>query len=214
MNKTGHRGSPNSDSPGVLGTARYLSEQLARMFRSHDVGDRESAVEACRIIDERQFRSLDSEDAKLAARAFVDALWAKDDIELSQMRDGQIDPAGIRETDYAPVVAKLRQRAAILGLDHDYATTKALAWRRHKAGGDYWTPFQRSQVYEIRAALGDPAYPDKPRAGQSGPGPEPMRYALAFELHDMHTERHWQQGVEVMVPYFARILREHNNESR
>jgi len=33
-----------------------------------------------------------------------------------------------------------------------------------------------------------------------------MRYVLASELHDMNTKRHWEQGIELLVPYFERIL--------
>lgn len=61
-------------------------------------------------------------------------------------------------------------------------------------------------MYEFRAAIGDPTYPRKGRGGRSGPGPEPMRYVLASELHDMNTKRHWEQGIEVLTPYFERIL--------
>lgn len=202
-----------ADSRGVRGTARYMARELARLFKSHDKGRKSDAVDACRAVDECQFRTLDSDELELAATAFVDALWAKDNIELRHMGDGRIDTAGIRSADYSQVTQELRKRAAIVGADPAYATTKAEAWRRHKSGGEYWTPFMKSQKYELRAALQDPAFPNKPRAGQSGPGPEPMRYVLAFELHDMHTERHWQQGIDVMVPYFSRILREHNSDS-
>lgn len=202
-----------TDSRGLVGTARYMATELARLFRAHDDGRREDAIEACLAVDELQFPTLDSDDVELAATAFVDALWAKDDIEFEYLHDGEIDREGLQEADYGRVSAKLRERAAIIGADPAYATTKAKAWRRHKAGGDYWTPFQQSQVYELRAALNDPTYPNKTRAGQSGPGPESVRYVLAFELHDMHTDHHWQQGVDVMVPYFRYILRNHADNS-
>lgn len=201
-----------TDSRSLVGTARYMAGQLARLFQAHDGGHRTEALEACRTIDELQFPWLDPEEVDLAASAFVEALWAKDDVELGCMHDGRLDPERVRHADYSRVTRKLRKRAAVIEADPAYATEKTKAWRRHKAGGDYWTPFQQSQVYELRAALRDPDYPNKPRAGQSGPGPEPVRYVLAFELHDMHTDRHWQQGIDVMVPYFSRILREHSDK--
>ncbi|MFC6988180.1 hypothetical protein ACFQJD_04640 [Haloplanus sp. GCM10025708] len=64
-----------------------------------------------------------------------------------------------------------------------------------------------AQMLEFRAALQNPAYPNKPRHGQGGFGPEPTRYALGNELHDT---RQWEQAREVMTPYFQRILDEHD----
>lgn len=193
-------------SPETHTTARRMAEQLSQGFRAHDTGRKQTAIDAFASVDTLQFPFLSEGEARHAATAFVEALWAKDDIEFEQLSDGRINREGIRQADYSPVRQKLRERAAIIGADPKYATTKAEAWRRHKSGGDYWTPFQQSQLHELRAALRDPEYPHKPRAGHSGPGPEPLRYVLAFELHDMKTEKHWKQGVEVMTPYFAKIL--------
>lgn len=200
-----------SISQDIWLTAEYMAEQLARGFRAHDKGHKQKAVRAFYEVDRRQFHHVDEQDAQLAAEAFVDALWAKDDVELQYLKHGTLDQEGIENADYGRVRQKLRERAVIIGAEQDYAMTKAEAWRRHKAGGDYWTPFQQSQIYELRAALQDPEYPRKPRAGQSGPGPEPQRYVLAFELHDMHDEQYWTQGEQVMVPYFTRILQENRD---
>jgi hypothetical protein len=60
--------------------------------------------------------------------------------------------------------------------------------------------------YEVRAAIQDPNYPRKAGDGEAGFGPEPARYALAVELHDMHSERHWKQNVRNMQRYFEGIL--------
>ncbi|MFC7176959.1 hypothetical protein [Halosegnis marinus] len=192
----------------VRPTARELSERLATVFRAHDAGDYDRAVESLAFIDRAQFPALSDDRVEDAARAFVDALWAKDRVEFGCLRNGDLDAAALREADYAQVRQKLRQRASVVGADEAYATAKAEAWRRHKVGGDYWTPFQRSQLYELRAIFGDD-YPAKPRAGRSGPGPEAMRYVLAFELHDMHAAERWAEGIDVMVPYFERILAAH-----
>ncbi|MFC6973463.1 hypothetical protein ACFQL1_20015 [Halomicroarcula sp. GCM10025709] len=188
-----------------------MAEHLAIVFRAHDNSNKEKAIEALQEIDKRQFPELSDDAVKLASEAFVNSLWEKDRIEFDHLKNGTIDRAGLRGADYSPAIQQLRQRATIIGADQRYAITKAEAWKQHKIGGDYWSPFQRSQVYELRAALDDPEYPDKPRAGQAGPGPEAMRYALAFELHDMHTERHWLQGVRVMTPYFTKILAHHED---
>ena len=67
-------------------------------------------------------------------------------------------------------------------------------------------------VPQLQVALQDQTYPAKPKEGQSGPGPEALRYALAVELHDMHTARHWEQAEEAMVPYFERVVSHHYNE--
>lgn len=187
-------------------TARYLSKQLAAGFQAHDRGSYSDAVGHFYAIDEYQFQNLADDKLHLAARAFVEALRAKDEVEFQCLQHGDIQQEAIMEADYSPVRNKLRQRAAIIGADSNYAVKKAEAWRKHKAGGNYWTPFGWSQVHELRAALQNPDYPPKPRAGKSGLGPEPLRYVLAFELHDMHTKRHWEQGIEVMVPYYESIL--------
>jgi hypothetical protein len=208
MNHVGVAKSERDESQ-LRTTAREMSESLAKVFRAHDNSNREDAIESLIEVDRRQFPTLDTDEVELASTAFVDALFAKDEIEFQQLTGGEIDATGLREADYSAALQKLRQRAVLIGADQQYAVEKVRAWRRHKVGGDYWTPFQQSQLYELRAALNDPEYPHKPRAGQSGPGPEAMRYALAFELHDMHTERHWLQGIRVMTPYFLRILSHH-----
>ncbi|WP_160135139.1 hypothetical protein [Halococcus salsus] len=187
-------------------TARYLSEQLAAGFQAHDRGSYSDAIEHFYMIDKYQFENLGDDKLRLAATAFVDALEAKDEVEFQCLQHGDIQQEAIMDADYSPVRNKLRQRASIIGADSNYAVKKAEAWRKHKAGGNYWTPFGWSQVHELRAALQNPDYPSKPRAGKSGLGPEPLRYVLAFELHDMHTKRHWQQGIEVMIPYYETIL--------
>ena len=198
--------SDGSDSSSLRSEAREMATALACVFKAHDRGNRERALEACRRVDERQFSDLDSEAVDLASEAFIDALWAKDEVEFRCLKNGEIDPDLIRAADYSEVATHLRKRAAVVGADQRYATKKLEAWRQHKAGGDYWSPYQRAQMYEFRAAIDDPEYPRKERGGRSGPGPEPMRYVLASELHDMNTERHWNQGIELLVPYFELIL--------
>lgn len=204
-------GGEPTHSDYITSTAQYMAEQLSKGFKAHDVGKYEEAIDAFYEVDTLQFRHLDDDDAFLAAKAFVDALWAKDEIEFQCLRDGEIQVEDIKDADYSPVRQRLRQRASIIGADPRYAEKKAEAWRRHKCGGDYWTPYGWSQVYELRAALDDPLYPEKPRAGLSGLGPEALRYVLANELHDMHTEESWEEGLEVLVPYYLKILRSHTD---
>lgn len=206
-------GADHTGRADVLSTAQYMAEQLSTGFQAHDKGFREEAIEAFHSVDKLQFQYLGDDTVRLAATAFVDALWAKDEIEFQCLRDGEIQKEDLKQASYSPVRQKLRQRASLVGADAEYAVKKAEAWRKHKAGGDYWTPFGWSQLYELRAALRDPTYPQKPRAGQSGLGPDPLRYVLAFELHDMHTEQTWQDGLEVMVPYFAKILTSYEDDS-
>ena len=99
------------------------------------------------------------------------------------------------------------QRASVTGVDSKYAELTAEGWRRHKVGGDYWTPMMHAQMLELRVALQDPTYPDKPREGQSGFGAEPARWTLGVELHDT---RQYRQAHRVMTPYFQRILDAHD----
>lgn len=189
-----------------------MAKQIIRGFQAHDAGSYERAVEAFTAVDSRQFRHLDDEDARLAATAYVDALFEKDEIEFSYLRDGRIDAEGLDAADWSPVRHHFRIRAGIVGMDADYAVATTTAWRRHKTGGDYWTPILRAQVHELRAALQDDAYPRKPKHGRSGYGPEPIRYALAIELHDMHEPAYAEQAVDVMTPYFERILSTHTHD--
>ncbi|QSG11726.1 Uncharacterized protein HSBGL_1304 [Halapricum desulfuricans] len=191
--------------PETRQVARQMAEQLALGFKFHDERKRERAVEAFAFVDVRQFSHVSDATARDASVAYVDALWAKDDLEQSCMHDGRIDPDALDEADWSDVRSAFARRASLVGMDPRYADQSTLAWRRHKTGGDYWTPIKRAQTYELRAALQEPDYPSKPRHGQSGFGPEAARYELGVELHDT---RQWEQASEVMIPYFERILRE------
>lgn len=200
-------GSNGGDRPTPRGVARNLSKQLCRGFRCHDEGDRSGAVEAFWEVDRGQFPHLDRETTRESARAYVDALWAKDELERQYARDGDIvDREGVEAADWSPVRDHLRDRATAVGMPEAYARLTTEAWREHKAGGDYWTPTLRAQVIEVREATGDQAYPRKRSDGCSGPGPLAARYLVGVELHDMHAEHHWASAVEVMTPYFEGIL--------
>lgn len=192
--------------------AERLAAAVCRGFRAHDQGNREEAIEAFFVADKRQFSHLSESQAREASIAYVNALFEKDDVEIGHLRNGGFDQQGLATTDWTPVSTQFRVRASIVGMNPEYAELSTLGWKRHKIGGDYWTPLQRAQMYELRAALQDPSYPSKPKDGQSGFGPEPMRYVTAVELHDMHTESHWKQAKRIMTPYFERILQEQTDE--
>jgi len=165
-------------------TATRMAMAVCRDFQHHDRRDRE------------------------AAEALVDALWAKDRVEAAHTADGDLDQRRLRFADWTPVYDAFQRRAAAVDVESPYASERTTAWRRHKVGGDYWTPFLRSQVREIAAALGDPSYPQKPHQGQSGYSPEALRFLLGVELHDMHTADHWRQAAEAMALYYEFLLRE------
>ncbi len=192
-------------------SATRLATRLVEGFQYHDEDDRAGALASFRAVDAGQFAHLGNEGVDAASEAFVDALWAKDDLEADYiLEDGEeIDVVGLREADWSPIREAFLRRADAAGIDEQYADASTVAWRNHKVGGDYWSAFQQAQVYELRAALQNEEYPHKPRYGQSGFGPEAARYTVGVELHDMHTEEHWRQAVEVMTPYFERILRGH-----
>lgn len=186
-------------------TAAYMADQLCKGFIYHDKREREKSIEAFAAVDSLQFSHLDEAEARDAATGYVDALWVKDDIEESCRTDGELDPGKLEAADWSAMTAAFDRRAAAAGIDPKYAELTTDAWIEHKTGGDYWTPMMHAQMLELRAALQDPTYPDKPRHGQGGFGPEPARYALGNELHDT---RQWEQAREVMKPYFERILGE------
>jgi hypothetical protein len=213
FNTTNMEHSATRQTPASQTAPHELAEEMAKQlcigFQAHDHGSRDRAIEAFSFVDRHQFPHLAAEKARAAARAYVDALFRKNEVEFQELAAGGIDATAIAETDWSPVAAKFRERAAIVGMEPDYARLSTTAWRRHKADGDYWTPMQAAQVHELRVALDDPTYPNKPKYGQAGYGPEAARYTLGVELHDMHTEEHWNQAREVMVPYYRRILAAH-----
>ena len=194
------------DDETINERARHMAEQICRCFRAHDRQDREAALDALYAVDERQFPHLDGATTRRASEAYIDALWAKDRVENRCREARGLDVEQLVDADWGPVREAFAERAAAAGMDERYAEASTLGWYRHKVGGDYWTPLQRAQLDELRAALDAPHYPQKPRYGQSGMGVEAARYTLAVELHDMHTERHWEQAVAVMVPYYRRVL--------
>lgn len=191
--------------------ARHLAEQYCSGFQLHDRRQHQDAVEAFYAVDRKQFVHISDDEAFEAATAYVDALWAKDEIEKRHHQSGQIDPVSIRDADYTSVRTPLARRAEILGMSQEYADETTRAWHRHKTGDDYWTPFLRAQTLELRVALQNPDYPGKPRGGQSGAGPLATRYAVGVELHDMHSNSAWEEAIRVMTPYYKQILRAHKN---
>jgi len=193
----------------LVDVAREMAERICLGFRFHDRRERTRAVEAFAAVDRRQFDHLDRQTARAAASAYVDALWAKDEVEAECTVDGELDYELLAAADWGSVRKAFARRAALVGMDSRYAEASTLAWKRHKVGGDYGRPMQRAQVNELRAAMRDPDYPHKPHQGQSGFGPEAARYLLAVELHDMHTEDCWKQAKRTMIPYYERILRAH-----
>jgi len=199
-----------TDSDRIETIAAYMAGQLGRGFVFHDQRQREAAVEAFAAVDTLQFAHLDEAAAREAAEAYVDALWTKDAVEDACRTggDGRIDAASVAEADWSGVEAGFERRAEVAGIDPAYASLTTEAWINHKSGGDYWTPMMEAQMLELRTAMDDPTYPDKPRSGQSGFGPEPARYALGVELHDT---RRFDEGREAMIPYFERILHAHDD---
>lgn len=192
----------------IHGRAETMAEMLCEGFRFHDERKRAESIEAFYYVDRRQFDGVSDEDAWDAAEAYVDALWRKDEVEEPYVSDGRIvDPDGLAEADWSPVRDALARRARAVGFDESYAELTTESWRRHKVGGDYWTPMLRAQEIECSAALGE----QRPSHSEDTPretvGHLPARYLVGVELHDLHTEAHWRQAIGVMTPYFETILR-------
>lgn len=185
--------------------AAFMAERTCLGYIHHDRREYEAAVEAFYHVDRHQFAHLDDEAAREAARALTDAFWAKDDVEEPYVDGAAVDPA-LADADWSRVEDALRRRAGIVGMDGEYAEKTVEAWRNHKVGGDYWTPTMIAQRREIDAATG--GYPEKPKYGQSGYGHLTTRYLVGLELHDMHTQRHWKEAVDVMTAYYGEILAE------
>lgn len=182
----------------------HLAMQMGLGFVYHDRREREAAVDAFAAVDRIQFAHADEESTRRAAEGYVDALWEKDRVERAhEIEDGTFDRAALAAADWSPVRDAFSRRAAAVGIDERYADASTAGWRAHKTREDYWTPLLRAQLYELRTVFDDPEYPHKPRYGQSGFGPEAVRYLLGVELHDM---RRFEEGYEAMKPYFRRIL--------
>lgn len=184
-----------------------MAMNICRGFITHDDREYEAAIEAFFEVDRHQFPHLTDAEARCAAAAYVDALWAKDEVEAPYVQDdGTLDRERLDEADWKPVQACLEQRADIVGMPTEYASATTEGWRKHKTGGDYWSPHMIAQRHEVRAAINDPGYPHKRGSSQSGVGVLPARYLVCIELHDMKSEEHWAEAVDVMTTYFADIL--------
>lgn len=207
-----HEGGQSAISSRELEHDRKSPTQLATHmgmgFVCHDRRERERAIEAFSFVDQFQFQHLDEATAHEASVAYVDALWKKDEIEDACRVNGEIEQDAVDAADWTPVEEAFGRRASLAGIDPAYAELSTVGWRRHKAGGDYWTPLMKAQMHELQAALGEPDYPRKERNGQSGFGPEAARYVLGVELHDM---RAFEEMVEAMTPYFKKIANRHQN---
>lgn len=183
--------------------AAFMAERTCLGFIHHDRREYEAAVEAFYHVDRHQFAHLTDAEAHEAARALTDAFWAKDEVEQEFIDGADVDPA-LDDADWRPIEDALSRRAEIVGMDDEYASKTTEAWRNHKTGGDYWTPTMAAQSHEIAAAIG--SHREKPKYGQSGYGHLTARYLVGLELHDMHTERHWEEAAEVMATYYGEIL--------
>jgi len=169
-----------------------IARQLAHGSEAYDDRDRSAARGHFRVVDRYQFVNG---DADRAADAYVDALWAKDRLEKAA------GPAGLEFADWSPVVTALIDRCDAVGIADTYATSTAAAWRRHKVGGDYWTPILRAQMHEVRAIVGGD-YPRKDRGGAWGFGALPFLYGVGVEAHDV---RAWDIAIGAMTLYFERL---------
>lgn len=196
-----------TDSIGEI--ARRLAESVCRGFVTHDRRDRDACVAAFFEVDRNQFAHLSEREAHAAATAYVDALWAKDAVEAPFVReDGTLDRERLDAADWGPVEECLERRAAIVGMDPEYARATTEGWRKHKTGGDYWTPHMTAQLHEVRVALDDPGYPHKRGSSPTGLGPLPARYLVCIELHDLKRDERWTEAVDVMHGYYADLLRQ------
>lgn len=187
--------------------AHRVATKICAGFVAHDERDWAACRDAFVAVDRAQFPHLSDAAAERAGTAFAASLWAKDAVEAPHVEgDRVVDREGLTEADWSPVREWLERRAAVVGMDRAYATETTTAWKRHKVGGDYWTPTMAAQRIEIAAAVDAPSYPEKPRFGTDGFGHLPARYLTGLELHDMRSEDHWAAAVEEMTAYFAELF--------
>ena len=186
--------------------AEHMAEQMCIAFMYHDRREWGMGVRALYQTERLQFPFLSTHDAYEVARLYMKALWEKDVVEAEHIDGLDVDVEGLRNADWSPVVEPLVRRAELVGADPLYGVKTAAGWCEHKVGGDYWTPMMQAQHAEIRAAVGDPEYPEKPKYGQAGFGHLPAVYIAGVDCHDFHTESHWRRAVDLMTLYFQEIL--------
>lgn len=190
--------------------AEKMATEICNGYRLHDSRDRPEAETAFAFVDRYQFPHLSYEEVAESAYWFVESLWRKDEIERPHMTAGVLhDREGLAEADWEYVRKSLEKRATIVGIHPKYAELTTLSWKRHKIGGDYWTPTLEAQQLECLVALGVDHYPNKHRGGQSGYGLLPVLYLAGVELHDVRSKAAWQLAQELMTVYFNIILQSH-----
>ena len=184
-----------------------MAFQLCEGYRAHDLRDRTAAIDSFAYVDNLQFGHLTVSEARDAATALVDGLWAKDEVEAPFVAGGVVEqPAKLSRADWGDVEAALRRRARTVGMDEAYGRLTTESWTQHKIGGEYSSPVLEAQRLEVNAALGVDTYPSKKRAGRNGCGELPARYLVAVELHDDRSECSRRRILDVMTPYFETIL--------
>lgn len=194
------RSSWSARSTPTRSDAERAAEELYQGFLAHDERDQRRAHACFSAVDECQFPHLNASDVRRAADAYVEALWEKDRAELpSQLTDSDVD-----HVRWERVETSLRRRADIVGMDEQYATNTAKAWKQHALGGKYRTPLMIAKLHEIHAMIGM----DGPETslGESGLGYLVSRYLVGIEVHSRHDDPKRQQ-VAVMTPYFESIGR-------
>jgi hypothetical protein len=183
--------------------ARIAAEAICQGMILHDRREYRGAIDSFTETDVIWF-DVDDETARNAATAYVDALRLKDEIERHN------DLIGLGEWDQ--VEGAFRRRAEALGINRAYAPLTTDAWMAHKLEENYWTPFLLAQQLVVQAATGIEDYPRKESDARHGLGPEPARYLLSVELHDLHDEQRWEEAAANMTTYFETILRLREDE--
>jgi hypothetical protein len=212
--RTSVAGEPNpvtAESPGGAtrreDRARDAAANLCQGFVEHDRRNGGACREAFAAVDRAQFPHLTDAAASRAGGAYAAALWEKDAVEAGHVEgDTVVDRDGLAAADWSRVRGWLERRADVVGMDRAYASETTTAWKRHKVGGDYWTPTMAAQRIELTAAVGDGGYPSKPRFGTDGFGHLATRYLTGVELHDMRSDTHWEAAVSEMTTYFAELF--------
>lgn len=186
-------------------SAEWAAKQVCKGFNYHDSRDRNSAENCFYNVDLVCFNDRNKQVVKEAAWAYTEALWQKDKLEEECSKGGETDYEKLANIDWDPVYDVFEYRCELLDIDIVYAEQMTLGWKRHKIGGDYWTPHMKAVHAEVQSILGE-EYPDKPHEGLSGFGPLPARYLLGVELHDM---RCIERAIPVMAGYYDTIVEHH-----
>ena len=205
----------SSDLKHIEGLPAYI-----KSIESFAISDRFNLVKSSQGgYDERPDDLF--EDSLKAARGYVYALWAKDKVEREiieenyedkeemQDIDGGFSEEEVENADWSGVKKGFEMRAEALEIEDkdSYSELGIEAWKKHKLDGEIcYNEMARKQHIEIKALVGENAFSDGSRNGQSQNGIAHQWIAGVGE-HDLTDQGivHWLDALNSAYNYYQGI---------